>query len=131
MRNLRDFSNELPASYFDKLQYPKKVRFISAPTENAHARYLPEWITDIKPHMQQEQECAVGLCNEAVLLPVLHSIPDDVKNVNITMGFPLAQTPAYSFINALLELQTTGSRSKEVRYLHAAVHAVLTHTYTR
>ena len=131
LRNLRDFSNELPASYFDKLQYPKKVRYISAPTENAQARYLPEWIEDIKPYTQQEKECAVVLCNEAVLLPVLHSIPDDVKNVNITMGFPLAQTPAYSFINALLELQTSGYRHKEGRYLHAAVQTVLKHPYTR
>ncbi len=130
LRNLRDFPNELPKEYFDKLQYAKKVRFISAPTENAQARYLPEWIEDIKDKTDKEKECAVVLCNETLLLPVLHSIPDSVKNVNITMGFPLAQTPVYSFINALLELQTTGYKAKEGRYLYDAVKSVLKHPYT-
>ena len=97
------------------MRKPKNVRFISAPTENAQARYLPEWIRsvtkrDLPETPVKEKENAVVLCNEALLLPVLHSIPHEVKNVNITMGFPLAQTPVYSFVSALIELQTTGYR---------------------
>lgn len=71
------------------------------------------------------------LCNESLLLPVLHSIPSEVKNVNITMGFPLAQTPVYSFISALMELQTNGYRRDTGRYSYEAVQAVLKHPYTR
>lgn len=71
------------------------------------------------------------LCNEALLLPVLHSIPEVVRNVNITMGFPLAQTPVYSFINAILELQTSGYRTDSGRYIYDAVQTVLKHPYTR
>lgn len=131
VRNLRDFPNELPASYFDKLQKPKQVRFISSPTENAQARFIPEWIAEIESETTHEKENAVVLCNEALLLPVLHSIPNSVKNVNITMGFPLAQTPVFSFINGLLELQTNGYRSKEGRYHYEAVQTILKHPYTR
>ena len=98
LRNLKLFPNELPEAVFDTLRKPKNVRFISAPTENAQARYLPEWIRsvtkrDLPETPVKEKENAVVLCNEALLLPVLHSIPPEVKNVNITMGFPLAQTP--------------------------------------
>ena len=71
------------------------------------------------------------LCNESLLLPVLHSIPAEVKNVNITMGFPLAQTPVYSFINAAVELQTTGYRMETGRYSYEEVQAILKHPYTR
>lgn len=71
------------------------------------------------------------LCNEALLLPVLHSIPQEVKNVNITMGFPLAQTPVYSFINAVMELQTNGYRSDTDRFTYEAVSAILKHPYTQ
>ena len=131
VRNLRHFPNELPATCFDHLHKLKKVRFISSPTENAQARFLPQWIEEIKPQPHEEKENAVVLCNEAVLLPVLHSIPQEVKNVNITMGFPLAQTPVYSFVNALLELQTNGYRTKEGRYLYESVQTVLKHPYTR
>ena len=136
LRNLKLFPNELPEAAFDTLRKPKNVRFISAPTENAQARYLPEWIRSVtKRDLQEtpvkEKENAVVLCNEALLLPVLHSIPPEVKNVNITMGFPLAQTPVYSFVSALIELQTTGYRRDTGRYQYEAVQSVLKHPYTR
>lgn len=130
-RNLKLFPNELPASYFDSLKNPKKIRYISASTENAQARFLPEWIRSTFSAQYEEKENAVVLCNEALLLPVLHSIPQEVKNVNITMGFPLAQTPVYSFINAAMELQTKGYRSDTGRFSYEAVSAILKHPYTQ
>lgn len=158
LRNLQIFPNELPDTHFDVLRQPKTVRYISAPTENAQARYLPEWIrsvmttdvsknqdaftkypadnstnvsTENKLNLSKEKENAVVLCNEALLLPVLHSIPQEVQNVNITMGFPLAQTPIYSFINALMELQTEGYLPDTGRYQYSAVLSVLKHPYCR
>lgn len=141
LRNLKIFPNQLPEEAFNVFRKPKQVRFISAPTENAQARYLPQWmreITNDKLQMAEsagrevkEKENAVVLCNETLLLPVLHSIPADVKNINITMGFPLAQTPVYSFISSLVELQTTGYRSDTGRYAYEAVLSVLKHPYTR
>ena len=131
-RNLQDFPNELPDSYFDSFKTPKNIRYISASTENAQARFLPEWIrTTFSNSEYEEKENAVVLCNEALLLPVLHSIPQEVKNVNITMGFPLAQTPVYSFINAAMELQTNGYRTDTGRFTYEAVSAILKHPYTQ
>lgn len=142
LRNLSLFPNQLPEAAFDVLRKPKTVRFLSASTENAQARYLPQWVREVcRPSSvaegnaagqeAKEKENAVVLCNEALLLPVLHSIPAEVKNVNITMGFPLAQTPAYSFIHALVELQTTGYRADRGHYTYDAVLAVLKHPYVR
>ena len=133
-RNPIDFPNELPESYFDIFRKPKKIRYISASTENAQARFLPEWVKATQTHTTQivsEKENAIVLCNEALLLPVLHSIPQDVQNVNITMGFPLAQTPVYSFINAAMELQTNGYRPDTGRFTYEAVSKILKHPYTR
>ena len=133
-RNLIDFPNELPESYFDIFRKPKKIRYISASTENAQARFLPEWVKATQTHTTQivsEKENAIVLCNEALLLPVLHSIPQDVQNVNITMGFPLAQTPVYSFINAAMELQTNGYRPDTGRFTYEAVSKILKPPYTR
>lgn len=143
LRNMKVFPNELSEAHFDSLRHPKQVRYISAPTENAQARYLPEWIrTHLSGEEQsasggekfasaEEKENAIVLCNEALLLPVLHSIPPEVQNVNITMGFPLAQTPVFSFINAALELQTNGYRTDTGRYTYETVQALLKHPYTR
>ena len=128
-RNLKEFPSALSGVTFNKMIQPKKVRFVASSTENAQARFLPEWIRGNVTG--KESESAVVLCNEALLLPVLHSIPDSVQHVNITMGFPLAQTPVHSFITALLELQTEGFRTDTGRYAYAAVQAVLKHPYTR
>lgn len=128
-RNLRDFPSELPDSCFDNLNRPKKITYIESPTENGQTRYLPQWIRE---HLtEDEKETAVVLCNEALLQPVLHSLPDEVRHTNITMGFPLSQTPAYSFVNALVELHTSGYSSGNGRFRFAEVTGVLKHSYTR
>ena len=128
-RNLREYPSPLPASLFNSMAKPKEINYISSPTENAQARYLPQWIR--ANLTEQEKETAVVLCNETLLQPVLHSLPEEVKHVNITMGFPLAQTPVYSFLTALLDLQTEGFNINNGRFLFAQVMAVLKHPYTR
>ena len=127
-RNLEKFPSPLPENLFASFSRPKNVRFIAAPTENAQARYLPRWIETTLS--EREQESAVVLCNESLLQPVLHSISPEVRNINITMGFPLAQTPVYSFLCALLELQAS-YHAETGRFIYAAVTSALKHPYTR
>ena len=128
-RNLRDFPSPLSGELFKNLSKPKEVHYIASSTENAQARYLPHWIRNNLT--TPEKETAVVLCNEALLQPVLHSLPAEVKHVNITMGFPLSQTPVYSFLIALLELHTHGFNFKSGRYTFQSVVTLLKHPYTR
>ena len=128
-RNLRDFPSPLSGELFKNLSKPKEVHYIASSTENAQARYLPQWIRNNLT--TPEKETAVVLCNEALLQPVLHSLPAEVKHVNITMGFPLSQTPVYSFLIALLELHTHGFNFKSGR-LHVSISCYTVKTpYTR
>ena len=128
-RNLNEFPSALSGITFDSLKQPKEINYISSPTENAQARYLPQWIR--QNLTENEKETAVVLCNESLLQPVLHSLPSNVEHVNITMGFPLSQTPVYSFLNTLLELQIQGFNTNNGRYTFEHVIAVLKHPYTR
>ena len=128
-RNLRDFPSPLSGELFKNLSKPKEVHYIASSTENAQARYLPQWIRNNLT--TPEKETAVVLCNEALLQPVLHSLPAEVKHVNITMGFPLSQTPVYSFLIALLELHTHGINFNSGRYTFQSVVTLLKHPYTR
>lgn len=128
-RNLHDFPSPLSGELFKNLSKPKEVHYIASSTENAQARYLPQWIRNNLT--TPEKETAVVLCNEALLQPVLHSLPAEIKHVNITMGFPLSQTPVYSFLIALLELHTHGFNFKSGRYTFQSVVTLLKHPYTR
>ena len=131
-KNLREFPSALPEEAFKKmknLNSPKEIRYIRTPTENAQVRYLPQWIR--QNLTETEKETAIVLCNESMLQPVLHSLPSNVQHINITMGFPLSQTPVHSFLTTLVELQLQGYQSKNGRFLYQQVMAVLKHPYTR
>ena len=107
-RNLKEFPNELTDStLFNNLNKPKQVEYISASTENAQARYVSQWLTTNLT--ERENETAIVLCHEGLLQAVLHTLPDNqVKALNITMGYPLAGTPIHSLLNQLTELYTEG-----------------------
>lgn len=130
-RNLIDFPHpeEFRTTCFDNLSQKKDITYIASPTENAQTRFLSDWLNS--NITQKEKETAVILCNEALLQPVLHALPESVKHVNITMGFPLSQTPVFSFMKALMELYTTGYDRHAGRYDYQSVTSVLKHPYTR
>lgn len=96
--NLEKFPNELPASCFSNLLRDKELEFVSAPTENAQARAVTPWLNT---HLTaDEKRTAIVLCNEALLQPVLHALPPEVREANITKGFPLTHTPAFSWMES-------------------------------
>ena len=99
--NLEKFPNELPARYFNNLEKDKDFEFVSAPTENAQARAVTPWL---RQHLTaDEKRTAVVLCNEALLQPVLHALPPEVHEANITKGFPLTHTPAFTMVEDELD----------------------------
>ncbi len=130
-RNLEVFPNELTdEQLFDNIKRPKKVEFISAPTENIQARYVSEWLKENLT--APENETAVVLCNEQILQPVLHALPEDrINALNITMGYPLSGTPVHNLLTLLIELYTDGYDSRHGKYRYNYVSAVLKHPYIR
>jgi len=132
--NLILFPNELSKTHFSRFNVGEKRRitFISASTENAQAKFLNDYLCKTKEAGEQDKDIAVVLCNESLLLPVLHSVPDRIEDINVTMGFPLTQTPAYSLVKNLLEMQT-GSEGKKhgSRFRYDRIVPVLKHPYIR
>ena len=125
--NLERYGNALSSDCFDNFRQPKKLTFITASSENAQARYLPQWLSE---HLTpQENQTAVVLCNEQLLQPVLHAIPSDGMPLNVTMGFPLADTPVYSFLMALTELQADGYDASVQRFRQSALRRVNANPY--
>jgi hypothetical protein len=133
-QNLEHFPNQLGKAGFDVFEKtPKHIKFIEASTENAQARFLPEWIEELKAKGRfNPGETAVVLCNEGLLLPVLHSVPDDIHDLNVTMGFPMTQTPIYNLVNELAALHTDGYLPGTVpRFNHRYLLPILQHPLIR
>lgn len=54
---------------------------------------------------EELNQTVLVLADEQLLLPVIHSLPDNVTSANITMGYTLKHTSVFTFISYLFELQ--------------------------
>jgi hypothetical protein len=70
---------------------------------------------------------AVVLGDETLLIPVLNSLPKNVDTINITMGFPLKDTPLTPLFNRLFLMH---SQEKSEFYFKDVV-SILSHQYIR
>ena len=129
--NITRYGNALENSdIYNNLCHHEALTTISAPTDNAQARYLNQWLTE--HHTPQcEHDTAIVLCNEDIALPVLHALPHGiVNNVNVTMGFKLTQTPVYTHISTYLNLHTKGYAPDKQHYAIGQIVQLLNHPYT-
>lgn len=126
-RNLKSFPSAIGKEEFDNLRHLKDVTFISCNSDNSAARYSHQWLSE--KHDSQSNRNAVVLCNEGLLQPMLHAMPEDAGKVNVTMGFPLTDTPVYSLVMALISLQTDGFDAKQQRFRYPFVQVVQHHVY--
>lgn len=92
-----------------------------------------------------DKDTAVVLTDENLLMPLLYALPEKFKvkrekvngeiverpAINVTMGYPIRNTLAYSFIERLLELQkhARNDKSGEPTFYHVDVCGLLAHPY--
>ena len=130
---LTDFPNELDNTDRDiyaNMRRPKRIRFISSPTENAQARFAANWLLE-NDRYKAGRKTAVVMCDESILLPIMHSLPPEADKVNITSGFPLAMTPVASLVMLLFDLYTLGLRKKGTAFNPHYLKKLMAHPYAR
>ena len=131
--NIADFPNELDNTDRDiyaNMRRPKRIRFISSPTENAQARFASNWLLENERY-KAGRKTAVVMCDESILLPIMHSLPPEADKVNITSGFPLALTPVASLVMLLFDLYTLGLRKKGTAFNPHYLKKLMAHPYAR
>ena len=115
---------------YDNMTKNKDITYISAPTENIQARYVNTWLKE-NGRYKMGRNVAIVLSDESLLQSVIHSLPPEVGSVNITIGYPLQQTPFYSLIQQLIQLQGIGHPKFSDTYRLHYVLIALRHPYTR
>ena len=129
--NISDFPNELDNTDRDiyaNMRRPKRIRFISSPTENAQARFASNWLLE-NHRYRAGRKTAIVMCDESILLPLMHSLPPEADKVNITSGFPLAMTPVASLVMLLFDLYTLGLRKKGTTLNPHYLKKLMAHPY--
>lgn len=130
--NRRLFPQREPLGPTDNFVRPKRITVVSSPSDSMQCKYTGEALRQIAARTGQvpDKETAIVLTDENLLMPVLSSIPDSVGDINITMGYPLKLTPAYTLYERLAEMQARRKmRGERALFRYPDLTGLLAHPY--
>jgi hypothetical protein len=104
----------------------KEIHIIASPSDVLQAKAIPAILKDM--NVSFDRKTAIVLTDENILIPVLHSLPDECDDVNITLGYPLLQTPVFTLAELLVRLQNSYRENYSGFYYKDAL-AILRHGY--
>ena len=110
------FTNELDTSDADiyrNFRKAKRITYASATTEDVQARYVGQWLKEGN-RINDGRKTAVVMCDEALLQSVIHSIPEEVNDINVTTGYPLQQTHFASLLEDIAAQHTEDYDNKQL-----------------
>ena len=133
-----DFNNasHYIASYLEKWVYykknklkilsnsykkPKNIFAIGTPKNIGQVKYAGELLASMGPG--ELTNTAVVLGDEKLLIPLINSIPNNVKNMNITMGYPLKSSNIFSFFYLLIKVHSKNQSD----FYYKSVVSILSH----
>ncbi len=115
LKNLQEF----PSLY--QLEEPEitsmpAIRIIGVPSAIGQvkeaASQISEWIgSKTIANPANAIDTAVVLPDESLFIPLIHSLPQEITNLNVTMGFPLKIGPVASLLRSLVRLQLRVGKS--------------------
>jgi len=105
-QNLLDFPPAPMDLDFSVLNRPgREIRVIETSSRMEEARMLGHILNETSGEADDDpNHTAVVLADESMLLPVMYSVPSHVKEINVTMGYPLKDAPVYPLLNSLFRL---------------------------
>ncbi len=107
---LKEF-NWLSSDYQNSI---KDINIIGAVNSVSQVKIAGNIIKDLLPnivnHSVESLKTAIVLVDENLLIPLLYSLPSEVSQLNITMGYPLRNTPIFSFFDIVFTLHENAKR---------------------
>jgi CRISPR/Cas system-associated exonuclease Cas4 (RecB family) len=133
--NLKVFGNDMPSDWnYDNLLSIRtplaRRRVIDTSSDVAQVKLVSQLIEEL-PGLSSgnAHHTAVVLADENLLMPILTSLPENIGDINITMGHPLKQTLVYTLVKHLMDLQRSSVITDGVvRFSYKEVINILKHT---
>lgn len=112
----------------------KSITVIGAAKNVAQAKVAGSLVEEIKKTDPLLQATAIVLADENLLFPVLHSLPENLKDINVTMGYPLKSTPVAGYFDLVFAMHENGLKLAQGKtnysFYHRDVVKLLSHAYT-
>lgn len=85
----------------------KSISCVEAQNSISQIKYVGQLLSNLTE--SQINETTIILADESLLMPLLHSLPLNIKDVNITMGLPIKKFPIVLFFELLIHLHCHAS----------------------
>lgn len=133
LKNKEIFKSQFDISSSDTNIFPAKIEAISCPSNTYQAKKIGELLKHIceeNSDIDNATNTAVILPDEELLLPLLHSFPDNMSTANLTMGYPIKLTATASFATLIRKAyDRSSSKNAETFFFFEDVKAILSHPY--
>ncbi|PVX50051.1 PD-(D/E)XK nuclease superfamily protein [Balneicella halophila] len=127
-RNISDFPNPETFVLERGIDSQKNVKHIECATEVQQTKVLGEILKDISP--EELKKSVVVLANEDLLVTVLSSLPETLDEVNISMGYPLKETPWMQFLELWVSLHRSMIWQDDTAFFSSdIIQKILHHPY--
>ena len=110
----------------------KNITITGVPLKIGQTGLAGALLSEMNDDKANSENTALVLADESLLIPMLYSIPENVKDINITMGYPLSNSTAHSlFLNifTLHENSRKYSSGKTIRFYYKDIVNLLSHPY--
>ena len=123
---LSKFVTEFPPAFHLEEEGPlPDIRVVSVPSGVGQAKQIPSLLREVSPDAVPGIETAIVLPDETLLIPVLNSIPSEIGELNVTMGYPCISSSFYSLLRDVAALQMhLRVKDGAVLYYHKQVWAI-------
>ncbi len=127
-KNIRKYpSPQLDAGYTNLTARDKNISIVNMSSNTGQSFAVPVWLNEFSSTGTWNPEStALVLADEKILLPVLSSIPSDIEDINVTMGYPFLHSSVYNLVYCIANLHKNRRLVKGAyRYYYKDVNALL------
>ncbi len=127
--NLTEFPSAITKDNFNNFKTPKNISTFAIPSNVGQAKVIHQILSESNKSIEDSDNTAILLTDENLLIPVLHSIPENIPDINITMGYPVQNSNIVALIESVGILQSLArvQNENEILYYHKHISSICSH----
>ncbi len=136
---LRKYSEFWLDADFDWIEHDfktseKEINIIGVPMKIGQVKYAGNILKDIYNENGNFENTALVLNDENLLIPMLHSVPEESKAFNVTMGLPFKHAVLYNLVDSVLlmhenRIRLSNPEKGQNGFYFKDISKVLSHPY--